>query len=101
MEEGKEDSSVLVKNVTVRVVQLAKDVNIAKDGVSAGCHDEFDQTIVLVYMQLNVAQGMTKSEDWDDVCVRRRLDGRAIYSMSKTSPITKLDRGSSMLGRLL
>lgn len=40
VEEGKEDSSVFVENVTVRIVQLAKDVDIAENGVRAGCHGE-------------------------------------------------------------
>lgn len=47
VEEGKEDSSVFVKDVTVGIVQLAKDVDIAENGVRVGCHDECGQILFL------------------------------------------------------
>lgn len=52
VEKGKEDSSILAENVTVGVVQLAKDVNLTEDGVSAGCHCGLYLCMISVYMQL-------------------------------------------------
>jgi hypothetical protein len=78
VEESKKYSSILAKNVTVGVVQFAEDVNLAKNGVGAGCHYDLYRFMVVLCMQLCEYTQCTGSEECDDVCVRRELGSRVI-----------------------
>ena len=49
VEESKEDSSIFAENVTVGVVQLAEDVDLAEDRVGAGCHCDYVCVCFLLY----------------------------------------------------
>lgn len=40
VEEGKEDGSIFAENVSVLVIELTEDVDLAEDGVGISCHDE-------------------------------------------------------------
>jgi hypothetical protein len=40
VEERKEDTSVLAEDVTVLVVEITEDVDLAQDGIGIGSHDE-------------------------------------------------------------
>jgi hypothetical protein len=38
MQEGEEDGGILAENVSVLVIELAEDVDLAEDGVGISCH---------------------------------------------------------------
>jgi hypothetical protein len=74
VEKGEEDGSILAENVSVLVVQLAEDVDLAEDGVGIGCHCEVWRWCLF---DCSYAHG-ARSEECDDVGVRRGLGRREI-----------------------
>jgi hypothetical protein len=62
VEKSKEDSSIFAEDVTVGVVQLAEDVNLAENGISAGCHCDNVSNWDLCIMQLRMGSRYRRCE---------------------------------------